>query len=203
MKRSSVLILLFAMLATLGKAESQKFQVHYTVNIDGKCDSTALYQRIETKNADEPYTIGDIVCYLHNGSRMVAEREYGLYEKGGETYATVTIDGKKYFISALTISGNDASGVDWVYESLPEEQKDKGSSRGRILWYIGGGLLFLLILGRISGPSSSSGTGSGKTSFEIQEERRKTLENQGRKSSGSNDDWHAKNRERLQKEGKW
>ena len=195
MKKSSVLILLFAMLATLGKAEPQKYQVHYTVNIDGKCDSTALYQRIETKNADEPYTIGDIVCYLHNGSRMVAEREYGFYEKGEEIYATVTIDGKKYFISALTISGNDASGVDWVYESLPEEEKDKGGSRGRILWYVGGGLLFLLILGRISGPSSSSGTGPVKTSHQSQG-------GASRKSRG-NDDWHAKNRERLQKEGKW
>lgn len=203
MKKSSVLILLFAMLATLGKAEPQKYQVNYTVNIDGKCDSTALYQRIETKNADEPYTIGDIVRYLHNGSRMIAEREYGLYEKGGEAYATVTIDGKKYFISALTISGNDASGVDWVYESLPEEKKDKGGSLGRILMFVGGGLLFLLILGRISGPSASSGTSSGKTSHQIEEERRKAQAETARKSREENEKWHLRWRERLQKEGKW
>ena len=134
------------MLATLGRAETQKYQVHYTVNISGRCDSTALYQRVETMNVDEPYTIGDVVCYLHNGSRMIAEREYGLYEKGKEIYATVTIAGKQYFISAYTISGNDSSGEDWVYESLPDEKKDKGGSWGRILLFVGGGLLLLLLV---------------------------------------------------------
>ena len=80
------LLLLFALLAILGRAEPQKYQVHYTVNISGRCDSTALYQRVETKNAAEPYTLGDVVCYLHNGSKMVAEREYGLYENGNEFF---------------------------------------------------------------------------------------------------------------------
>ena len=192
------------MLATLGRAETQKYQVHYTVNISGRCDSTALYQRIETKNVDEPYTIGDVVCYLHNGSRMIAEREYGLYEKGKEIYATVTIDGKQYFISAYTISGNDSSGEDWVYESLPDEKKDKGGSWGRILLFVGGGLLLLeKIFGSSSESSSSSDTSSGETSHQSQEKRRKELEEQGRKSREENERSHARWREQLKKEGKW
>lgn len=195
------LLLLFALLAILGRAEPQKYQVHYTVNISGRCDSTALYQRVETKNAAEPYTLGDVVCYLHNGSGMIAEREYGLYEKGKEFYATVTIDGKKYFISARTISGNDSSGVDWVYEGLPAEEKAKGFSWVKILLFVGGGLL---LLGIVSGGSrSSSGTStSGPSSYESQEKRRKDLEEQARKSRKAND-WHEKWREQLKKDGKW
>lgn len=192
------LLLLFALFALVSKAESQKYQVHYTVNIDDGGDSTALYQRVATKNPDEPYTIGDVVRYLHNGSKMVAEREYGLYEKGEDFYATVTIDGKQYFISAYTISGNDASGLDWVYEGLPESKKGKGFSWWKILLFVGGGLL---LLGIITGASSSSsGTSSGKTSYQIQEERRKGLEKQGRKGG---DEWHDRWREQLKKDGKW
>jgi len=191
------------MLATLGRAETQKYQVHYTVNISGRCDSTALYQRIETKNVDEPYTIGDVVCYLHNGSRMIAEREYGLYEKGKEIYATVTIDGKQYFISAYTISGNDSSGEDWVYESLPDEKKDKGGSWGRILLFVGGGLLLLLLVLGGSESISSSSTSSGESGYKGQEKRGKGLGEAGRTGRGESEKWHARWREQLKKEGKW
>ena len=199
--KKTTLLLLLSLLAILGRAETQKYQVHYTVNISGKYDSTALYQRVETKNEAEPYTLGDIVCYLHNGSGMIAEREYGLYEKGKEFYATVTIDGKKYFISARTISGNDSSGVDWVYEGLPDEEKDKSFSWVKILLFVGGGLL---LLGIVSGGSrSSSGTSSGETSYQSQEKRRKDLAEQAKKSREESEKWHAKWREQLKKEGKW
>ena len=83
------LLLLFALLAIIGNMQAQQhqqYQIHYVVNMHNISDSTALYQRIATNNASEPYILGDIVRWMHcnrhryNEPVMIAEREFGLYK---------------------------------------------------------------------------------------------------------------------------
>ena len=209
------LSLLLTLLAIVGnmQAQQKQYQIHYVVNMHNINDSTALYQRIATNNASEPYILGDIVRWMHcnrhryNEPVMIAEREFGLYK---DKYVTVTIDGKQYFISGYDISGIDASGYHWVEKSLPKRKK--GLPWGKILLFgIGGILLLGWLFGARGGSSSHSGGGSysGSSSYldgierKRQEERRKAQEEAAKKRREEDERSHARWREQLKREGKW
>ena len=173
-------------------------------------DSTALYQRIATNNASEPYILGDIVRWMHcnrhryNEPVMIAEREFGLYK---DKYVTVTIDGEQYFISGYDISGIDASGYHWVEKSLPKRKK--GLPWGKILLFgIGGILLLGWLFGARGGSSSHSGGGSSSNSYrdkldEIERAKREKEREEAEKRRKEEQERQAKWREQLKREGKW
>ena len=206
------LLLLFALLAIVGnmQAQQKQYQIHYVVNMHNISDSTALYQRIATNNASEPYILGDIVRWMHcnrhryNEPVMIAEREFGLYK---DKYVTVTIDGEQYFISGYDISGIDASGYHWVEKSLPKRKK--GLPWGKILLFgIGGILLLGWLFGARGGSSSHSGGGSSSNSYrdkldEIERAKRKKEREEAEKRRKEEQERQAKWREQLKREGKW
>ena len=207
------LSLLFALLAIVGnmQAQQKQYQIHYVVNMHNISDSTALYQRIATNNASEPYILGDIVRWMHcnrhryNEPVMIAEREFGLYK---DKYVTVTIDGEQYFISGYDISGNDASGYHWVEKSLPQRKKH-GLPWGKILLFgIGGILLLGWLFGARGGSSSHSGGGSSSNSYrdkldEIERAKREKEREEAEKRRKEEQERQAKWREQLKREGKW
>lgn len=206
------LSLLFALLAIVGnmQAQQKQYQIHYVVNMHDINDSTALYQRIATNNASEPYILGDIVRWMHcnrhryNEPVMIAEREFGLYK---DKYVTVTIDGEQYFISGYDISGIDASGYHWVEKSLPKRKK--GLPWGKILLFgIGGILLLGWLFGARGGSSSHSGGGSSSNSYrdkldEIERAKREKEREEAEKRRKEEQERQAKWREQLKREGKW
>lgn len=206
------LSLLFALLAIVGnmQAQQKQYQIHYVVNMHNISDSTALYQRIATNNASEPYILGDIVRWMHcnrhryNEPVMIAEREFGLYK---DKYVTVTIDGEQYFISGYDISGIDASGYHWVEKSLPKRKK--GLPWGKILLFgIGGILLLGWLFGARGGSSSHSGGGSSSNSYrdkldEIERAKREKEREEAEKRRKEEQERQAKWREQLKREGKW
>lgn len=179
------LILLIAMLAIVGSSQAeyinQEYVIHYIITLPHKGDSTALYQRVATGNPNEPYTTGAIVRWLHypfawypnEPEEVIAEREFGIYEKGKDLFVTVTIDGQQYFISAYALSRNDNSGTDWVYESLPNH--DSGIPWGKILLFGIGGIVLLAVLfgSKGSSRSTSSSYSGGDYSQNREDERRK------------------------------
>ena len=205
-------LLLFALLAIVGnmQAQQKQYQIHYVVNMHDINDSTALYQRIATNNASEPYILGDIVRWMHcnrhryNEPVMIAEREFGLYK---DKYVTVTIDGEQYFISGYDISGIDASGYHWVEKSLPKRKK--GLPWGKILLFgIGGILLLGWLFGARGGSSSHSGGGSSSNSYrdkldEIERAKREKEREEAEKRRKEEQERQAKWREQLKREGKW
>ena len=206
------LSLLLALLAIVGnmQAQEKQYQIHYVVNMHNISDSTALYQRIATNNASEPYILGDIVRWMHcnrhryNEPVMIAEREFGLYK---DKYVTVTIDGEQYFISGYDISGIDASGYHWVEKSLPKRKK--GLPWGKILLFgIGGILLLGWLFGARGGSSSHSGGGSSSNSYrdkldEIERAKREKEREEAEKRRKEEQERQAKWREQLKREGKW
>lgn len=154
-------------------------------------DSTALYQRVATGNTSEPYTTGAIVRWLHyptslypnEPSDMIAEEEFGLFEKSKkEVYATVTIDGVRYFISAYDIVLNMPTNESWVHDWVKDSLPYKGSNIpwGKIfLFGIGGLLLLGLILpkrSKSSGGSSSFSSSSSVPSWELKRKEKEAKE---------------------------
>ena len=210
--KKNALLLLLALLVIVGnmQAQEKQYQIHYVVNMHDINDSTALYQRIATNNASEPYILGDIVCWMHcnrhryNEPVMIAEREFGLYK---DKYVTVTIDGEQYFISGYDISGIDASGYHWVEKSLPKRKK--GLPWGKILLFgIGGILLLGWLFGARGGSSSHSGGGSSSNSYrdkldEIERAKREKEREEAEKRRKEEQERQAKWREQLKREGKW
>ena len=210
--KKTALLLLFALLVIVGnmQAQQKQYQIHYVVNMHDINDSTALYQRIATNNASEPYILGDIVRWMHcnrhryNEPVMIAEREFGLYK---DKYVTVTIDGEQYFISGYDISGIDASGYHWVEKSLPKRKK--GLPWGKILLFgIGGILLLGWLFGARGGSSSHSGGGSSSNSYrdkldEIERAKREKEREEAEKRRKEEQERQAKWREQLKREGKW
>jgi hypothetical protein len=210
--KKNALLLLLALLVIVGnmQAQEKQYQIHYVVNMHNISDSTALYQRIATNNASEPYILGDIVRWMHcnrhryNEPVMIAEREFGLYK---DKYVTVTIDGEQYFISGYDISGIDASGYHWVEKSLPKRKK--GLPWGKILLFgIGGILLLGWLFGARGGSSSHSGGGSSSNSYrdkldEIERAKREKEREEAEKRRKEEQERQAKWREQLKREGKW
>ena len=210
--KKNALLLLLALLVIVGnmQAQQKQYQIHYVVNMHNISDSTALYQRIATNNASEPYILGDIVRWMHcnrhryNEPVMIAEREFGLYK---DKYVTVTIDGEQYFISGYDISGIDASGYHWVEKSLPKRKK--GLPWGKILLFgIGGILLLGWLFGARGGSSSHSGGGSSSNSYrdkldEIERAKREKEREEAEKRRKEEQERQAKWREQLKREGKW
>lgn len=196
----TLLVVMLIMVVSTFAQQSPKREYIYRVSTRGirgvgtihhNGDSTALYQRVATGNPSEPYTTGAIVCWLHyptslypnEPSDMIAEEEFGLYEKSKkEVYATVTIDGVRYFISAYDIVLNMPTSEswvhDWVYDNLP--YKGSNIPWGKIfLFGIGGLLLLGLILpkrSRSSGGSSSFSSSSSVPSWELKRKEKEAKE---------------------------
>lgn len=227
----TLLVVMLIMVFSAFAQQSPKREYIYRVSTRGiqgvgsihhNGDSTALYQRVATGNPSEPYTTGSIVRWLHyptalyenEPSEMIAEEEFGLYEKGKkEVYVTVTIDGEQYFISAydivLSMPTSETWVHDWVYDSLP--YKGSNIPWGKIFLFGIGGLILLGIILPKGSRSSRSSSRSSSSSFssitdeqeERERERREKEEEEAKKRKEEEERQHQRWREHLKKTGQW
>ena len=209
-----------AMLAIVGSMQAEKYATLYPISLRHNGDSTALYQRVATGNPNEPYTTGAIVRWLHcphawypdEPEYLIAEREFGIYEKGKDLFVTVTLDGQQYFISAYALGNPDNTAINWVYESLPNH--DSGIPWGKIILFGIIGLVVYWFYSIAKNPSRSSSSGvfssSGSSSDSWEEERRRKEEErrekqqeEARKRKEEEERNRGRWREQLKREGKW
>ena len=208
------------MLAIVGSMQAEKYATLYPISLRHNGDSTALYQRVATGNPNEPYTTGAIVRWLHcphawypdEPEYLIAEREFGIYEKGKDLFVTVTLDGQQYFISAYALGNPDNTAINWVYESLPNH--DSGIPWGKIILFGIIGLVVYWFYSIAKNPSRSSGSGisfsSGSSSDSREEEwrrkeeeRREKQQEEARKRKEEEERNRGRWREQLKREGKW
>ena len=208
------------MLAIVGSMQAEKYATLYPISLRHNGDSTALYQRVATGNPNEPYTTGAIVRWLHcphawypdEPEYLIAEREFGIYEKGKDLFVTVTLDGQQYFISAYALGNPDNTAINWVYESLPNH--DSGIPWGKIILFGIIGLVVYWFYSIAKNPSRSSSSGvfssSGSSSDSWEEERRRKEEErrekqqeEARKRKEEEERNRGRWREQLKREGKW
>ena len=212
--------LLIAMLAIVGSMQAEKYATLYPISLRHNGDSTALYQRVATGNPNEPYTTGAIVHWLHyphawypdEPEYLIAEREFGIYEKGKDLFVTVTLDGQHYFISAYALGSPDNTAINWVYESLPNH--DSGIPWGKIILFGIIGYVVYWFFSIAKTPRRSRGGGlsfSGDSSpdpreeerRQKEEERREKEQEEAKKRKEEEERSRARLVEQFKREGRW
>ena len=156
----------FVMLAVLLVAGSVSAQ-NYVIEPANGGNFADLFHVVASSNPDEPYQGGGYVTNIMKGTKVTIEPKYkGVMD---HNFVIITTHGKDYFISAdnLKFGENPPGTTNWVVEKY--EEPKEGMPIGRILaWVIGIGVA-LVIAYALSGRSGSS-TGSASDDWMTKEE---------------------------------
>lgn len=111
-------------------------------------DSTALVERVKSKDKNVQYTKGDTVGWLHNGDTVVIAAADSGFAECCSDLVTVTVGGKKGFLDGQDLMfGDNADGRgDWVNSSKMSRQMH--SDVGHL--YMGGFTVYWIILGLLA-----------------------------------------------------
>lgn len=153
MKQIRFLILAAAMVVC-GNASAQW---NYVVDVIGGGDSTPMCKIVKTKSEVNPYKLGDTVMWLRNGTPLVvadADTELtsiaiakGYNDRSiNKSYATVTVDGRKYFVKWADMKFGDNNRPMTQYIKI-NRKRDAHNTIGH--FYMDSGLPYWLIFGLI------------------------------------------------------
>lgn len=128
-------------LLTIGHLQAQW---NYVVDVV-RGDSTAVIQRVNSKNKQYDFVCGDTVGWLHNGDTVTIAVADSGFAKVNASLVTATINGKKYFLDRhhLMYGNNLAGKIDWVNST--EESQQMHTDVGHI--YMGGYKVYWVIFG--------------------------------------------------------
>lgn len=134
-------LVLLLVLLTIGHLQAQW---NYVVDVV-RGDSTALIQRVNSKNKQYDFVCGDTVGWLHNGDTVTIAVADSGFAKVNASLVTATINGKKYFLDRhhLMYGNNLAGKIDWVNST--EESQQMHTDVGHI--YMGGYKVYWVIFG--------------------------------------------------------
>lgn len=147
-------LIIMAALAVCGRAQAQW---NYVVDVIGGGDSTAVCKIVKTTSEVNPYKLGDTIMWLHNGdSVFVADADTQLTSisiaKGyndrsiNKSFATVTINGNKYFVKWADMKFCDNNRPMTEYIKI-NRKRDAHNPIGH--FYMDSGLPYWLIFGLI------------------------------------------------------
>lgn len=128
-------------LLTIGHLQAQW---NYVVDVV-RGDSTAVIQRVNSKNKQYDFVCGDTVGWLHNGDTVTIAVADSGFAKVNASLVMATINGKKYFLDRhhLMYGNNLAGKIDWVNST--EESQQMHTDVGHI--YMGGYKVYWVIFG--------------------------------------------------------
>lgn len=134
-------LVLLLVLLTIGHLQAQW---NYVVDVV-RGDSTALIQRVNSKNKQYDFVCGDTVGWLHNGDTVTIAVADSGFAKVNASLVTATINGKKYFLDRhhLMYGNNLAGKIDWVNST--EESQQMHTDVGHI--YMGSYKVYWVIFG--------------------------------------------------------
>lgn len=130
------------LIITLLAVGSIQAQWNYVVDVV-RGDSTALVQRVKSKEKNYDFVGGDTVGWLHNGDTVnIALADSG-FANFNNRFVTVTVGNGKYFLDrkALAFDNSMSDQTDWVNQS--KEDRMMHSEVGHI--YMGGTTVYWVI----------------------------------------------------------
>lgn len=134
----------FVLLLMMMTVSHLQAQWNYVVDVV-RGDSTALIQRVKSKDKQYDFVCGDTVDWLHNGDTVTIAVADSGFAKVNASLVTATINGKKYFLDRhhLMYGNNLAGKTDWVNST--EESQLMHTDVGHI--YMGGFMVYWVIFG--------------------------------------------------------
>lgn len=122
---------------------SVRAQWNYVVDVI-RGDSTALVQRVKSKDKNHDFVSGDTVGWLHNGDTVLIALADSGFAAFNNRFVTVTVGNGKYFLDrkALAFDHSMSGQTDWVNQS--KEDRMMHSEVGHI--YMGGTTVYWVIL---------------------------------------------------------